>query len=226
MKVRSALDALKRARRPYLVLRLVYYGLIAWTMVYVSCDRTIQQRFGQVLLDTLGSGPLATVIDAFSAGQALRTVGLIFAINLIGATLFTITLPSLIVPFSGLLLFGVRALLWGILFAPQFDAVGGVWDVLAGLGVLGLILLEGEGYILGAVGAYVQGRALLWPRWCTNSSSAARLASASSTSFAWWVKKITCVLRDNSANTRRVARARSSSKWIRMSSTTNGIGSC
>ena len=49
------------------------------------------------------------------------------------------------------------------LFAPRFDVPLGVRDVLAGLGVLGLILLEGEGYILGALGAYIQGRALLRP---------------------------------------------------------------
>jgi len=163
MKVRSALDVLRRARRPYLVLRLVYYGLIAGAMVYVSLDRSIQERFGQLILDTLGGGPLATVIETFSAGQALRTVALIFVINLVGATFFTITVPSLFVPFSGLLLFGVRALLWGILFAPRIDAVGGVRDLLVGLGVLGLILLEGEGYILAALGAYIQGRALLRP---------------------------------------------------------------
>jgi hypothetical protein len=161
--LRSAFDVLVRARRPYLVLRLVYYSLIVWTMVYVSFDRSLQEQFGQLILDTLGEGPLGTVIDAFSAGQALLAVALIWTINLVGATFFTITVPSLIVPFSGLLLFGVRALLWGILFAPQIDAIGSARDILAGLGVLVLILLEGEGYILGALGAFVQGRALLRP---------------------------------------------------------------
>ena len=103
------------------------------------------------------------MIDAFSAGQALLTVGLILTINLVGATFLTITLPSLIVPFGGLVLWGVRALLWGILFAPRIDPSMGAQDVLSGIGVAVLIVLEGEGYILGALGAYLQGRALLWP---------------------------------------------------------------
>jgi hypothetical protein len=40
----------------------------------------------------------------------------------------------------------------------------GVREVLTGLGVLVLLFLEGEGYILGALGAFIQGRALFWPR--------------------------------------------------------------
>jgi hypothetical protein len=161
--LRSALDVLRRSRRPYLILRLVYYGLIVWTMVYVTYDRSIQERFNQLILDTLGSGPLASVIDAYSTGQALLAVALIFAINLVGATFLAITVPSLIIPFAGLLLFAVRALLWGILFAPQPPGAIGMPEVLTALGVVGLIVLEGEGYILGALGAFIQGRALLKP---------------------------------------------------------------
>jgi hypothetical protein len=157
------LDALKRARRPYRVLNGAYYGLIAATMVYSTLDRTLQEALGQLVLQALGGGPLKAVVEAFSAGQALLAIGLIFAINLLLATLVTITLPSLIVPFSGLLLLALRAVIWGILFAPQIEAPIEMLDVLTGLGIAVLILLEGQGYVLGGLGAFVQGRALLWP---------------------------------------------------------------
>jgi hypothetical protein len=164
MKIfQSALDALRRARRPYLILRLLYYALILWTMVYVVFDRTIQETLGQLVLDTLGTGPLAPVLDAFDAGQMLLAVVLIFAINLVGATFMAITLPSLIIPFCGLLLFALRAVLWGILFAPELDGTLDTRAVLEALGVAVLMILEGEGYILGAVGAFIQGRALFRP---------------------------------------------------------------
>jgi hypothetical protein len=164
MKIfRSALDVLRRARRPYLILRLFYYALIVWMMVYIVFDRTIQETLSQLVLDTLGTGPLAPVLDAFDAGQMLLAVVLIFAINLVGATFLAITLPSLIIPFSGLLLFALRAVLWGILFAPELDGALDTQAVLAGLGVMVLVVLEGEGYILGALGAFIQGRALFKP---------------------------------------------------------------
>lgn len=161
--LRSPLDALKRARRPYLVLNGAYYGLIAVTMVYSTLDRTLQEALGQLVLQALGGGPLGAVVEAFTAGQALLAIGLIFAINLLLATFVTLTLPSLIVPFSGLPLLALRAVLWGLLFAPQFQAPIGTRDVLSGLGIAGLILLEGQGYVLAGLGAFVQGRALLWP---------------------------------------------------------------
>jgi hypothetical protein len=164
MKVlRSSLDVLKRARRPYLILHLVYYGLIASAMLYTISDRSLQEQLAQLVLDALGVGPLAPASLAFSAGRALLTVGLIFAVNLLGATFLVITVPSLIVPFGGLLVFAVRALLWGILFAPQVSGGVEVREVLMGLGVLLLLVLEGEGYILAALGAFIQGRALFWP---------------------------------------------------------------
>ena len=73
----SVRSLLRRASRPYLILRLLYYALIVWTMVYVTYDRSIQERFNQLILDTLGSGPLASVIDAYSTGQALLAVALL-----------------------------------------------------------------------------------------------------------------------------------------------------
>ena len=125
MKVlRSPFDALKRARRPYLILNLAYYGLVAVTMVYICFDRTLQEALNRLGCESLGSGgPLEPVVQAFSTGRALLTVGLIFAINLLLATFVTLTLPSLIVPFSGLLLLALRAVIWGILFA----CIVGVW---------------------------------------------------------------------------------------------------
>ena len=68
-----------------------------------------------------------------------------------------IALPSLIFPFSGLLLGAFRALLWGLMFSPT--AVMGAGFFL----LLPTTVLEGQGYVLAMLAAYVQGVAFLRP---------------------------------------------------------------
>jgi len=41
--LRSALDVLRDARRPYLILNVLYYGLVVCAMVYTAFDRSLQQ---------------------------------------------------------------------------------------------------------------------------------------------------------------------------------------
>jgi hypothetical protein len=164
MKIlRSSLNALRRARRPYLILNLAYYGLIIWTMVYVVYNRSIQETLQSLIVAALGEGPLAPILEALTANQVLLAIGMIFAVNLVAATFLAITLPSLIVPFSGLLLLAVRALTWGALFAPQIGGPVETRAVWTGIGLAVLILLEGQGYVLAGTAAFVQGRALFWP---------------------------------------------------------------
>jgi hypothetical protein len=162
---RSALDVLKRARRPYIALNLIYYGLVVCGMVYVTFDRPLQQSLAEAVITSFSDGgPLASVLEAYSTGKALQAIAMTFGINLVVATLLFITVPSLIVPFGGLLLAGLRALVWGALFAPQFTGQIEGKKVLAWVLFLILLFLEGEGYVLAALGAYLHGRAFLWPR--------------------------------------------------------------
>jgi hypothetical protein len=60
-----------------------------------------------------------------------------------------LTLPSLVIPFAGLLLGTVRGLLWGLLFAPVtgFDPQV-LWHV-------PVLLLEGEAYVIAMLGVAV-----------------------------------------------------------------------
>jgi hypothetical protein len=71
--LRSALDVLKRERRPLLTLNLVYFGLIACTTVHVSFNLGLQEALGQFIL------------------EALRAADLILAINLLVATFAAMT---------------------------------------------------------------------------------------------------------------------------------------
>lgn len=163
MKIlRSALDVVRDARRPYVILHLAYYGIVVLAMGFTAFNRSLQQQ----LLDSIGEafspGPLAPVWDAYVGGQVLIAVALTFLVNLVLASFMTITLPSLVIPFSGFIIGGLRAATWGLLFSPELQGVSAA-EVAAGAFVAVLVLLEGEGYILALLAAFVHGRAFLWP---------------------------------------------------------------
>jgi hypothetical protein len=162
--LRSALNLIRDARRPYVTLNVVYYGLVVCAMAYTAFDRSVQQALMEAVGSAFAEGPLATVWEAYSGQQILRAIGLTFGINLAVGSFVTITLPSLIVPFSGLLMAGLRAMLWGVIFSPQI--VGGVspGNLAAGVLLVVLIFLEGQGYVLATLGAYRHGIAFIWPR--------------------------------------------------------------
>lgn len=162
--LRAAVRTIRDARRPYVIINLVYYGLVACGMAYAAFDRSIQQSLLEAVGGALTEGPLATVVEAYTAQQVLLAVGLTVGINLAVGSFASITLPSLVIPFSGLLVAGIRAVTWGLLFSPQSVAGAGPGDVLTGGLFVLLVILEGQGYVLAAMGAYLQGRAFLWPR--------------------------------------------------------------
>jgi len=161
--IRSALSVLGESRRAYVTLNLVYYGLVVCGMVFTAFDRSVQRELLAAVGNALTQGPLAGVASAYTTGQTLSAIAMTFAINLVVASFISITLPSLIVPFSGLLVGLVRALTWGLLFSPPTLAVGGR-EAAMGLLIGILLVLEGQGYVLAMLAAWVQGRAFLSPQ--------------------------------------------------------------
>jgi hypothetical protein len=159
----SALATLGRMRRAYVALNLAYYGLVAAAMAYGASDPSVQQLLLGTVLDAFQAGPLSSVLDAYSGGRVVAAVALTFTVNLFLGSLVSITLPSLVIPFSGLLVAALRAILWGLVFAPTSVPTSG-GSIVAGLLVALLLLLEGQGYVLAMLGAYAQGKAFLSPK--------------------------------------------------------------
>lgn len=160
--IRRGIEVVREWRRAYVVLNAVYYGLVILTMAYAIFDRSLQQQ----LLDAIGTafteGPPSSVGGAYLSGQFWRAVVLTFVINLAVGSFVTITLPSLLIPFSGLLVAEYRAALWGVIFSPTLSDLSG-WHIVFGVFVLLLVLLEGQAYVLAMLAAYIHGRAWLWP---------------------------------------------------------------
>lgn len=156
--IRRAWGIVQEHRRAYLVLNLAYYGLVILGMVYVSIHPSLQES----LLESLGmaytSGPLAGIAGAYTGGKVLAAMAITFVVNLVLGSLVQMTLPSLIVPFSGLLVGAYRAVLWGLLLSPTNPQLAG-----AMIPHSLTLLLEGQGYIIVMLGIYIHGRAFLWP---------------------------------------------------------------
>ena len=157
--IRSSWAVVKEYRRAYVLLNLFYYGLMAAAMVYVAFDPALQKTMWDEVGEAFGTTPLTSgVIDAYGSGQVLLAAALTFAVNLVLGSFVFITVPSLIVPFSGILVGVYRALLWGLLFSPTAFLGAGIlfhWPT---------ILLEGQAYIMVMLAAYAQGMAFLRPK--------------------------------------------------------------
>lgn len=160
--LREAIKLVQDSRRAYLILNVAYYGLVIIAMLYTFNDRSVQKALGEQISLGFSQGMLSPVLEAYSTGQIISAVGLTFVINLVLGSFICISLPSMIIPFSGYIIAIVRAVLWGILFSPVTTDIG-INEIIMGVLIAILIFLEGQAYVLAMFGAYLHGKALLWP---------------------------------------------------------------
>jgi hypothetical protein len=116
-----------------------------------------------MLLETVGkafmTGPLSAVGLAYVNAQVLTAIVLTFLINLIIASFLYITIPSLIIPYIGILMGIYRAILWGLIFSPGHPDMQMVM-----IPHSITLIIEGQAYILAMFGAFLQGTAFLFPK--------------------------------------------------------------
>ena len=145
--------------RAYITLNILYYGLVILGMIYVGLfNPGLQTALLTAGGQTFTQGPLAVLGTAYNTGQVVNAMVLTFLVNLLLGTLIEITLPALIIPFSGLLMGFLRATLWGLLLAPTTPRLAG-----AMIPHSLTLLIEGQGYILAMLAVYIQGKAFLQP---------------------------------------------------------------
>jgi len=156
--VRHAWAIVKENRRAYIIINAVYYGLVAIFMVYAAFNQSLQETLVNSVGESFTSGIFAFVGQTYGTGQVLAAMAVTVVINLFIGTFLEITLPSLIIPFFGMLMGVVRAVLWGLLLSPAYPPLR-----LLMIPHSLTLILEGQGYIIGLLAVYVQGRAFLWP---------------------------------------------------------------
>ena len=143
--LRLPLMEIRRYGRLFIAVNLLYFGTV---VVFMLIVRSVPE-FQFCLLTTTkaqvasGSGPLGIAGKAYLSKNiplaALVTLGINFPLG----SLLCLTLPSIIIPGSGALLAGFRAMLWGLLLSPSFSSMSGPMiphNV--------TLLLEGHAYVI------------------------------------------------------------------------------
>ena len=157
--IKSAWEIVKSNRRAYIVLNVVYYALVIVFMVYAAFNPDLQKTLMDAVGATFMTGPLSFIGKAYANAEVLRAIFVTLFINLFVGSLGSITLPSLIIPFSGLLIGIYRAAMWGLILSPTSPDLR-----LIMIPHSITLLIEGQAYILTMLAAYIQGRSFIWPR--------------------------------------------------------------
>lgn len=157
--IKSAWGLVRENRRAYLILNALYYSLVLIFMVYVAFNRPLQDQLLRSIGQAFMTGPLSFVGNTYVNAQILAAIGATFFVNLFIGSFGTITLPSLLIPFSGLLVGFYRAVLWGLILSPAHPDLR-----LVMIPHFLTLILEGQAYILTMLAASIQGRAFLWPK--------------------------------------------------------------
>ncbi|HLO29056.1 MAG TPA: hypothetical protein VK249_07980 [Anaerolineales bacterium] len=157
--IKSAWELIRQNRKPYIVLNALYYLLVVVCMIYIAFNQPLQQ----LLLEQVGmvftTGPLSFVGQSYINAKIFTAISSTFLVNLLIGSFGSITLPSLLIPFSGLLVGIYRAVMWGLLLSPAHPDLR-----LVMIPHSLTLLVEGQAYILTMLAAYLQGRAFLWPK--------------------------------------------------------------
>jgi hypothetical protein len=136
---------------------LLYWGAFAVGAAYGAIDPTAQRALTEAVAGGFSpDGQLAPLVRAYTDGQLAAAIGLTFLVNLLLGALLYISLPSLVLPFAGLLTGVVRGVLWGALFSPA----GVLADPTLPYHVP-VIVLEGEAYVLAVTGVWLWWRPVL-----------------------------------------------------------------
>ncbi len=157
--LKSAWGLVQENRRAYVTINVVYYSLVIIGMIYVAFNQKLQEDLLNLVGAGFMTGPLAFVGQAYVDVKVLTAIAVTFFINLFIGSFGTITLPSLIIPFSGFLMGIYRAAIWGLLLSPAHPDM----RILMIPHSLTLII-EGQAYILTLLATYIHGRAFLWPQ--------------------------------------------------------------
>jgi hypothetical protein len=140
-----ALAEIRRRRRLFCSLHLVYFGLCLGGMLVIYEVPDVQGALlvavGAQVED--GSGPLGVAGRAYRSQNIARAAVVTLGVNFVVGSFAVITLPSVVLPGIGVLMAAWRAMLWGVLLAPTYVGLSR-----AMLPHSWTLLLEGEAYIL------------------------------------------------------------------------------
>ncbi len=154
MLLRRPFQLIRHDLRTYLLLNAIVYGVVLAGFV------------AGLLFPSLTATQVESLENNGTADLVLSLLSnpWLFAVTILGVNTFrigvlTILLPSLIVPFSGIVAFLVWTGVTGVALVPTSERG---WVAFIPHSVT--VVIEFQAYILLAFGAYLLGRSWLWPR--------------------------------------------------------------
>jgi hypothetical protein len=160
--IREALSLIKNDRKAFNWINIGYFATIIIGMLIIRANPEFQKQLVTLVGDAFSTGPMQYLTGAYSNGEIIKAIGLTFFVNLVLGSFIALTLPSLIIPFSGFVIGAYRALVWGFLFSPDMTALD-LPKISMGIGIGLLLIFEGEAYVLGLFAAFLQSRAWVKP---------------------------------------------------------------
>jgi len=157
--LRRPFDIIGTHRRAFVILTAASLGaFLLGILVTVLVPELRPGGLGALQGESGALGVGTLIADSYRSGSILIAAVVTFAVNLVLASVLQTTLPTLIIPFLGVVLTLARALSWGVLFTP----VGAEdprfllhWVTLA---------IEGAAYLIVGFAAWVHGRYFLQPK--------------------------------------------------------------
>jgi hypothetical protein len=153
----ETLQILRDNRKLYLVVNLIYYGLVIAGAIVVWLNPWLQANLMSLVQESFETS-LPGVVEAYRGGHFLSAVLQTFTVNFFMGSLMVITLPACFFPPAGILVGFLRAFLWGLVLAPTTPQFA-LAMIPHGL----TLLLEGQAYILAVFAACRLGQVLVWP---------------------------------------------------------------
>jgi hypothetical protein len=143
----SLLELRRRARLVWGV-HLAYFGLVILGSIWIHEMPEVQTAFLSLVEEALTAktGVLAPAGQAYRSGIIPFAAFVTFCTNFFLGSLLCITLPSMILPGSGVVMAALRSFAWGVILAPTLTLLA-----MSMLPHSGTMLLEGEGYILATI---------------------------------------------------------------------------
>ena len=155
--IRKPIEIIKENKKIFLLMNAVFYGLLLLTMMVTAIFPDLQAKTIDNANQQLSAPWLeSTVVAAYTDGNVGLAGIYTFLVNLILGTFLSMTLPSMVIPFVGLIMGGYRAIFWGMTFAPLDGVTGLLPHYLT-------LLIEGQAYIIAIFAIIIQGRAFLFP---------------------------------------------------------------
>ena len=142
--------------KPYLWTNIIYYGAVVIGLLYAWLNPGLHIKVLNSVLESLRTGSLSSVNEVYYIHRNIPLAILYtFLGNLLKSTLLFISIPSLIFPFFGFL---------SSFFAFYWGLVLGIESIMNYPPIVGLIILEGQGYVIAIFSTYLHALQVMNPK--------------------------------------------------------------